>query len=62
MVELSTWIHHSEIYEPLNYGRRIIGVDTFAGFPKVTKDIPEDPKHPDLYKEGVYSSKLQEKF
>ena len=60
---LSTWIHLSEIYEPLNYGRRIIGIDTFAGFPKVTKeDIPEDPKHPDLYKEGVYSSKLQEKF
>ena len=30
-----TWAHLSSIYEPVNYLRKIIGFDTFEGFPSV---------------------------
>lgn len=33
---LMAWAHLSSIYEPYNYQRRIIGFDTFAGFPELT--------------------------
>lgn len=36
---LMTWANLSALYEPLNHRRRIIGFDTFEGFPRVT---PED--------------------
>ncbi|MFC7668497.1 hypothetical protein ACFQT0_14780 [Hymenobacter humi] len=36
------------IYEPFNYNRKIIGFDTFGGFPSV------DPKDGDRVKEGDY--------
>jgi len=40
---LMTWFHLSSIYEPYNYGREIIGFDTFEGFPKLDeKDISSD--------------------
>jgi hypothetical protein len=32
---LMTWAHLSSIYEPVNYLRKIIGFDTFEGFPCV---------------------------
>lgn len=32
-----TWAKLSSIYEPYNYHRRIIGFDTFEGFPSVSK-------------------------
>ena len=32
----SAWQHLSEIYEPVNFTRRIFGFDTFKGFPDVT--------------------------
>ncbi len=32
-----TWAQLSAIYEPINYTRRIIGFDTFEGFPAITK-------------------------
>lgn len=32
---VSTWLHLREIYEPVNFSRRIFGFDTFAGFPSV---------------------------
>jgi hypothetical protein len=38
------------IYEPFNYGRRIIGFDTFSGFPSVS---PEDGQHSTIA-EGAY--------
>jgi hypothetical protein len=31
----SSWQHLSEIYEPVNFTRRIYGFDTFEGFPSV---------------------------
>src|SRR5579862_4640377 len=32
---LFTWAQLSNIYEPVNYTRKIIGFDTFEGFPSV---------------------------
>lgn len=32
---LMTWAHLSSIYEPVNYLRKIIGFDTFSGFPSI---------------------------
>jgi hypothetical protein len=57
---LSTWIHLGEIYEPVNYGRRVFGFDTFEGFPDITdKDSPASPKHPELYQTGTYDASKQ---
>lgn len=35
---LMTWAHLSAVLEPLNHVRRIVGIDSFAGFPKVTTE------------------------
>lgn len=34
---LMTWAELSAVYEPYNHTRRIIGFDTFAGFPHISK-------------------------
>jgi hypothetical protein len=34
---LFTWAQLATIYEPVNYNRRVIGFDTFAGFPAVSE-------------------------
>jgi hypothetical protein len=34
---LMTWAHFSEIYEPTHHLRKIIGFDTFEGFPSVSQ-------------------------
>ena len=34
---LFTWAHMSNIYEPSNHSRKIIGFDTFEGFPAVDR-------------------------
>lgn len=40
---LFTWANLSTIYEPYNHTRRIIGFDTFTGFPDIdTRDKSED--------------------
>jgi len=58
---LATWLHLGEIYEPVNYGRRVFGFDTFEGFPDVgEKDKPANPKYPELYQAGTYSAKKAE--
>jgi len=37
---LMTWAQLSAIYEPLNWQRKIIGFDTFSGFPQISeKDL-----------------------
>src|SRR5271170_7968164 len=39
---LLTWAQFSAIYEPYNHTRRIVGFDTFAGFPNLSqRDEPE---------------------
>lgn len=45
---LMSWYHFSAILEPYNHTRRIVGFDTFAGFPQLSKnDMPnvEATKH-----------------
>lgn len=44
---LVSWLHFSAIYEPYNHTRRILGFDTFTGFPSVhPKDrIPGASEH-----------------
>ena len=32
---LMTWANLSALYEPLNHRRRIVGFDTFSGFPTI---------------------------
>jgi hypothetical protein len=40
---LMTWAQLSSIYEPLNHSRRVIGFDTFKGFPHIhAKDRGDD--------------------
>ncbi len=34
---LMSFAHFSSIFEPVNYTRKIIGFDTFSGFPKISK-------------------------
>ena len=40
---LMTWAHFSATLEPYNYHRKIIGFDTFEGFPSVA---PQDGTNP----------------
>ena len=38
---VSTWLHLGEIFEPVNYGRKVFAFDTFSGFPEITdEDLP----------------------
>jgi hypothetical protein len=41
---LMAWAQLSAIYEPLNHQRKIVGFDTFSGFPSIS---PEDGTHPE---------------
>lgn len=34
---LMTFAHLSSIFEPINFNRKIIGFDTFSGFPRISK-------------------------
>jgi hypothetical protein len=34
-----TWAQLQNIYEPVNYTRKIVGFDTFCGFPEVNDDV-----------------------
>jgi len=51
---LMSWLHFSSILEPFNHTRRIVGFDTFAGFPGVhekdTKSGSSDHLHKDAFK------------
>jgi hypothetical protein len=43
---LMTWAQLSAIYEPVNHIRRIVGFDTFTGFPELTeKDRGQNLEH-----------------
>ena len=48
------WAKLSSILEPYNYHRKIIGFDTFKGFPKVSK-IDKNNK---IVKKGMFSEKF----
>lgn len=49
---LMTWAQLSSIMEPLNHQRRIIGFDTFKGFPSVSNKDTEGKVSTDLCKKG----------
>ena len=41
---LFSWLHFSSIFEPYNHTRKIIGFDTFSGFPSIhDKDLHGNP-------------------
>ena len=51
---LMTWAHLSSIYEPTNYTRKIIGFDTFNGFPEVAaEDIAAGPANSTIRPGGL---------
>lgn len=53
---LSTWLHLGEIYEPVNFSRRVFGFDSFAGFPEVgEQDKPSKVSFKDKYKSGYFN-------
>jgi len=39
---LMTWAHLSTIFEPVVHSRKILGFDTFSGFPEITKEDKTD--------------------
>jgi hypothetical protein len=41
---LLTYFHLSNIFEPFSFTRKIIGFDTFSGFPNVSNNDPEHAK------------------
>jgi hypothetical protein len=50
---LLTWAQLSAIYEPYNHVRRIVGFDTFAGFPNLSEaDKPQQGAEVDFAKVG----------
>ena len=51
---IMSWAKISNILEPYNYHRKIIGFDTFKGFPKVSK-IDKNNK---IVKKGMFSEKF----
>lgn len=43
---LFSWLHFSSIYDPYNHTRKVIGFDTFNGFPSIhDKDATKDKSH-----------------
>ena len=58
-----SWAHFSEIFEPYNHLRSVIGFDTFEGFPNINeidlKDRDDKVKSDMLHPGGLKSEKLQ---
>ena len=54
-----TWAQLSAIYEPINYTRRIIGFDTFEGFPAIAKQ-DETATSPERHKGGMAADSYEE--
>jgi hypothetical protein len=61
---LFTWAQLSSIYEPVNHTRRVIGFDTFAGFPSVSaQDRPEEQLDANFHKDvGTYCFRHDEEL
>ena len=58
-----SWAHFSEIFEPYNHLRNVIGFDTFAGFPSINEidlaDRNDKVKSEMLQAGGLKSEKLE---
>lgn len=53
---LSSWLHFSSILEPYNHTRRIIGFDTFEGFPSVDDKDTSKGQSDHLHKSAFHIS------
>lgn len=59
---LLAWAKMSSILEPANHVRKIIGFDTFSGFPSVADEDTKTGTFNDLKKGGLSGSNLQNVF
>ena len=48
-----SWIHFKELFEPFNHNKKIIGFDTFKGFPNVSKQDFGQIKNKNIKKGGL---------
>lgn len=55
---LMTWAQLSAIYEPYNHVRRIVGFDTFSGFPSINEK-DENGANQDILKPGSLSANYE---
>jgi hypothetical protein len=55
---LLAWAKMSSIFEPANHVRKVIGFDTFGGFPSVVDEDTKTGTFNDLEKGGLTGSKL----
>ncbi len=56
---LLAWAKLSSIFEPANHVRKVIGFDTFGGFPSVSKQDTETGTFNDLKQGGLTGSNLE---
>ena len=56
---LMTFAQLSSIFEPVNYTRKIIGFDTFAGFPGISKK-DFGSKNPEAHKGGMVANSFND--
>ena len=56
---LMTFAHLSSIFEPVNYTRKIIGFDTFSGFPNLVKE-DKGSKHSEAKKGGFKADSYED--
>ncbi|MFA5068976.1 MAG: class I SAM-dependent methyltransferase [Candidatus Omnitrophota bacterium] len=56
---LMSWAMFSAIFEPVNYSRRVIGFDTFSGFPGISSKDKKD-KDPNAKKGGMCVDSMEE--
>ncbi|MDD5503743.1 MAG: macrocin O-methyltransferase [Candidatus Omnitrophica bacterium] len=56
---LMSWAMFSAIFEPVNYSRRVIGFDTFSGFPGISAKDKKD-KDPNAKKGGMRVDSMEE--
>ncbi|GBD04373.1 hypothetical protein HRbin19_01686 [bacterium HR19] len=57
---LMTWAQLSAIYEPYNHTRRIIGFDTFSGFPDISEKDIGSADYPQRKKGGLSVKGIEE--
>jgi hypothetical protein len=57
---LMTWAQLSAIFEPANHQRRIVGFDTFAGFPSVSNEDQSPSSAPACREGGLHADSYDE--
>ena len=54
------WIHLRELFEPFNHNKKVIGFDTFKGFPKISKQDVSKLKNKEIKKGGLNYNNYEE--